>query len=75
MEQFLSIIKAALRSVLFPGSTWRISPAPILWFCVPFAIELNKLSEESGSIKIRACDTMGFGVSYPGVALPRVFQG
>ena len=35
-----------------------------------------KLSAESGiPIKIRACDTMGFGVSYPGVALPRSVPG
>ena len=26
-------------------------------------------------IKIRACDTLGFGVSYPGVALPRSVPG
>jgi hypothetical protein len=31
-----------------------------------------KLREESGvDIKIRLCDTLGFGVTYPGAALPR----
>jgi hypothetical protein len=31
-----------------------------------------KLREESGvDIKIRLCDTMGYGVTYPGAALPR----
>ena len=40
--------------------------------CIPFAIELMKLREESGiDIKIRLCDTMGYGVTYPGAALPR----
>ena len=35
-----------------------------------------RLSKESGiPIKIRACDTMGFGVTYPGSALPRSVQG
>lgn len=35
-----------------------------------------KLSQESGiPIKIRACDTMGYGVTYPGTALPRSVQG
>jgi len=39
---------------------------------VPFAIELMKLREQSGiDIKIRLCDTMGYGVPYPGAALPR----
>jgi len=43
---------------------------------VPFAIELRKLMEESGvPIKIRACDTLGYGVSYPGAALPRSVPG
>jgi len=31
-----------------------------------------KLREESGiDVKIRLCDTMGYGVTYPGAALPR----
>jgi isopropylmalate/homocitrate/citramalate synthase len=35
-----------------------------------------KLSRESGiPIKIRACDTLGYGVSFPGVALPRSVPG
>ena len=35
-----------------------------------------KLSEETGiPIKIRACDTMGYGVSFPGAALPRSVHG
>jgi hypothetical protein len=39
---------------------------------VPFAIELMKLREDSGiDIKIRLCDTLGYGVTYPGTALPR----
>ncbi len=49
-----------------------ITRADIYGFCVPFAIELMKLREESGvDIKVRMCDTMGYGVSYPGAALPR----
>ena len=43
---------------------------------VPFATELKKLMDESKiPIKIRACDTMGYGVSFPGVALPRSIPG
>ena len=35
-----------------------------------------KLSKESGiPIKIRACDTMGFGVNFPGAAMPRSVPG
>ena len=77
MEQFLSIIKAALEIGIIPRVHLEdITRADFYGFVVPFAIELNKLSEESGvPIKIRACDTMGFGVSYPGVALPRSVPG
>ena len=77
MEQFLSIIKAALEIGVVPRVHLEdITRADFYGFVVPFAIELNKLSEESGiPIKIRACDTMGFGVSYPGVALPRSVPG
>ena len=49
-----------------------VTRADIYGFCVPFAIELMKLREESGvDIKLRLCDTMGYGVPYPGAALPR----
>jgi isopropylmalate/homocitrate/citramalate synthase len=39
---------------------------------VPFTEELMEFSAKSGlRIKIRLCDTMGYGLPYPGVALPR----
>ena len=45
-------------------------------FVVPFAHELMKVAEESKSvIKIRVCDTLGLGVPYPGVAMPRSVPG
>jgi isopropylmalate/homocitrate/citramalate synthase len=49
-----------------------VTRADIYGFCVPFAQDLMRLSEESGiPVKIRLCDTMGYGVTYPGAALPR----
>ena len=43
---------------------------------VPLAAELMKLSTETKvPIKIRACDTLGLGVNYPGSSLPRSVQG
>ena len=49
-----------------------VTRADIYGFCIPFAIELMKLRDESGiDIKIRLCDTMGYGVPYCGAALPR----
>ena len=77
LEQFLSIIKDALEIGIIPRVHLEdITRADFYGFVVPFAIELMKLSQESGiPIKIRACDTMGFGISYPGVALPRSVPG
>ncbi len=39
---------------------------------VPFTEQLMNFQEKSGlKIKIRLCDTMGYGLPWPGVALPR----
>ncbi len=77
MEKYLSIVKAALEQGIVPRCHFEdITRADFYGFVVPFATELMKLSEESGiPIKIRACDTMGFGVSYPGASLPRSVPG
>lgn len=77
MEKYLSVVKAALEHNIIPRCHFEdITRADFYGFVVPFAIELMKLSEETGiPIKIRACDTLGYGVSYPGVALPRSVQG
>ncbi len=77
LEKYLSIVKAALEQGIVPRCHFEdITRADFYGFVVPFAGELMKLSRESGiPIKIRACDTMGFGVSYPGASLPRSVQG
>ena len=77
LEKYLSIVKAALEQGIVPRSHFEdITRADFYGFVVPFATELMKLSQESGiPIKIRACDTMGFGVSYPGASIPRSVQG
>ena len=73
MDEYLGIVKAALDMGIKPRCHMEdVTRADIYGFCVPFAIELMKLREESGvDIKIRLCDTMGYGVPYPGAALPR----
>ena len=73
LDEYLAIVKAALDMGIVPRCHMEdITRADIYGFCVPFAIELMKLREESGiDIKIRLCDTMGYGVPYPGAALPR----
>ena len=77
MEKYLGIVREAIEAGLRPRCHFEdITRADYYGFVVPFATELMKLSAESGvPIKIRACDTMGYGVSYPGVALPRSVPG
>lgn len=77
LEHYMSIVKSAIEVGIRPRCHFEdITRADFYGFVVPFAIELRKLMEESGvPIKIRACDTLGYGVSYPGAALPRSVPG
>ena len=77
LDQYLGIVKSALSIGIRPRCHFEdITRADFYGFVVPFAMELMRLSEESGiPIKIRMCDTMGFGVSFPGASLPRSVQG
>jgi isopropylmalate/homocitrate/citramalate synthase len=73
MREYLSIVSAALDLGITPRCHFEdITRADIYGFCVPFAQDIMRLSEEAGlPVKIRLCDTMGYGVTYPGAALPR----
>lgn len=77
LDKYLGIVKTALSYGIIPRCHFEdITRADFYGFVVPFAIELMRLSEESKiPIKIRACDTLGLGVSFPGVALPRSVPG
>lgn len=77
MEKYLAIIKSALDHGISPRCHFEdITRADFYGFVVPFAIEIKKLSEQAGiPIKIRACDTLGYGVSFPGASLPRSVPG
>ena len=53
-----------------------ITRADFYGFVVPFVNELMKMSRDAGiPVRIRACDTMGYGVPYSEVALPRSVPG
>ena len=77
LDKYMSVIKSAIEHGVRPRCHFEdITRADFYGFVVPFATELMKLMEETKvPIKIRACDTMGFGVNYPGTALPRSVQG
>ncbi|TCK92868.1 isopropylmalate/homocitrate/citramalate synthase [Natranaerovirga hydrolytica] len=77
LEHYLSIIKECIDAGIKPRCHLEdITRADFYGFVVPFVRELMKLMEETGfPIKIRACDTMGYGISIPGTALPRSVPG
>ncbi len=77
VDKYLGIVKSALSYGIRPRCHFEdITRADFYGFVVPFATELMRLGQESGiPIKIRACDTMGYGVSYPGAAMPRSVPG
>ena len=77
LDKYLGIIKAALAEGIRPRCHFEdITRADFYGFVVPFAYELKRLMDETGiPIKIRCCDTLGYGITYPGVALPRSVQG
>lgn len=73
MEAYLDIVKAALDHDVIPRCHFEdITRADYEGFVLPFASALMKLSKEyKKPVKIRLCDTLGFGIPWPGVALPR----
>ncbi len=77
IEHYLSVVRDCIEYGIRPRCHFEdITRADFYGFVVPFANELMKLMEETGvPIKIRACDTMGFGITYPGSVLPRSVQG
>ena len=77
MNHYLSVVSEALEAGLSPRCHFEdITRADFYGFVVPFASALMELAGRAGiPIKIRACDTMGYGIPYTGVALPRSVPG
>ena len=73
IEDYLAIVRAALDKGVIPRCHLEDVTRSDFYGCtLPFVQKLMRLSEEAKiPVKIRACDTMGYGVSYPGAALPR----
>ena len=73
MSAYLDITRAALDSGVIPRCHFEdITRADYDGFVLPFAAELMKLAKEYDKpVKVRLCDTLGFGVPWSGVALPR----
>lgn len=77
MNQYLSVIRECLETGISPRCHLEdITRSDIYGFVIPFCLELMKLMEEYKiPIRIRACDTMGYGVNFAGAVIPRSVQG
>jgi isopropylmalate/homocitrate/citramalate synthase len=73
MDKYLDMVRATIEKGIAPRCHFEdVTRADIYGFCVPLAQKIMEIREESGiEIKIRLCDTMGYGVTFPGSALPR----
>ncbi len=77
LEHYKKTVYAALEMGIHPRCHFEdITRADFYGFVIPFVNELQKMSDEANiPIKIRACDTMGYGVPFSEVALPRSVPG
>ena len=77
MEHYLSVVRDCLEEGISVRCHLEdITRADIYGYVVPFCLELMKLMKEYQiPVKVRACDTMGYGVNYPGAVIPRSVQG
>ena len=77
MEHYLSVVRECLEIGVSPRCHLEdITRADIYGYVIPFCLELMKLSKEYQiPIKVRCCDTMGYGVNYAGAVIPRSVQG
>jgi isopropylmalate/homocitrate/citramalate synthase len=73
MKMYLDIAYAALENGIVPRCHFEdITRADFYGFVLPLAKNLMEMRRESKiNVKIRACDTLGLGVSHVGVELPR----
>ncbi len=77
VDMYLDIVRSALESGVVPRCHLEdITRADFYGFVVPFVQDLMRLSEEAKMpVKVRACDTLGYGVTYAGASIPRSVKG
>ena len=73
LDDYKEIVSTALENGIVPRCHLEdITRADIYGFVIPMINELMELCSESDlKLKIRLCDTMGYGLPYPGASLPR----
>jgi isopropylmalate/homocitrate/citramalate synthase len=75
LDSYCEVVDAALSAGVRPRCHLEdVTRADVDGCVLPFVERLMAMSRQAPpelAIKIRLCDTMGFGLSYPGVQLPR----
>ncbi len=73
LKAYLDIVATALEQGIVPRCHLEdITRADFYGFVIPFVQDLMKLSQAANiPVKVRACDTMGYGFPFPGTSLPR----
>jgi len=73
MQGYLDVVKTALDQNIIPRCHFEdVTRADYEGFVLPLASRLLKLAVKYDTrVKIRLCDTLGFGLPWPGVSLPR----
>ena len=77
LDHYLATVRDAFEAGVVPRCHLEdITRADFYGFVIPFVNELQMLSREAGiPVKIRACDTMGYGVPFTEAAMPRSVAG
>jgi len=77
MDYYLATIADAFDAGIIPRCHLEdITRADFYGFVVPFVNEIQKMARDAKiPVKIRACDTMGYGVPYTEAAMPRSVAG
>ena len=77
MDKYLATVAMAFEAGVVPRCHLEdLTRADFYGFVVPFVNELMKMSRDAGvPVKIRACDTLGYGIPFTEAALPRSVPG
>lgn len=74
-RKYIEVVEAAIEAEVRPRCHLEdVTRADFAGFVMPFVQKLAEIAEQAPEElkpKVRLCDTMGFGITYPGAALPR----
>ncbi len=77
IEHYAGVVADVINEGLIPRCHLEdVTRADFYGFVIPLCNRLLELGEQAGiKVKIRLCDTLGMGVPFPGVVMPRSVPG